>query len=223
MTVSPGLKAGAAWARVTIPDAANREKDDFYPTPPEGTRALLCVEKFDGPIWEPACGDGAIVNVLRDAGYEVIATDLVDRGCGESRIDFLMEHRSLAPDIVTNPPFKYVEAFIAKALELTTGKVAMLARLALLEGAARREMFESTPLARVWVFSRRLAISRSGEVWRSKQGGMVAFAWFVWDHAHKGPPTLGWIEPVHADPVLPRQDFSVADLPILKAIAEAAE
>ena len=28
---------------------------EFYPTPPEATRALLSVEAFDGSIWEPAC------------------------------------------------------------------------------------------------------------------------------------------------------------------------
>lgn len=189
-------KGSAAWVRVTIPDAANREKDDWHPTPPEGTRALLSVEKFDGPIWEPACGDGAISKILEEAGHRVISTDLVNRGYGTPRVDFLMERVSLAPNIVTNPPFKYVEPFIAKALELSTQKVVMLARLALLEGARRKVMFESTPLARVWVFSKRLAIPRSGEVWRSKQGGMVAFAWFVFEHGHEGPPTLGWINPI---------------------------
>ena len=30
---------------------------EFYPTPPEATRALLSVETFEGLIWEPACGD----------------------------------------------------------------------------------------------------------------------------------------------------------------------
>src|SRR5579859_3405497 len=87
-------------------DREQREKDDFYPTPPEGTQALLRVEKFDGPIWEPACGEGAISIVLSGAGYEVINTDLVNRGYGVPRVDFLMETKSLAPNIVTNPPFK---------------------------------------------------------------------------------------------------------------------
>lgn len=40
---------------------------EFYPTPPEATRALLSVESFDGAIWEPACGDGAISEVLKAA------------------------------------------------------------------------------------------------------------------------------------------------------------
>jgi hypothetical protein len=56
------VRAEARLAGVAV-DAENRQRDDFYPTPPEGTRALLSVERFEGPIWEPACGDGAISRV----------------------------------------------------------------------------------------------------------------------------------------------------------------
>ena len=99
----PAPSSGEAWARGISPDKANREKDDFYETPPEATRALLSVESFEGAIWEPACGRGAISKVLEGAGHEVISTDLMDRGYGENRVDFLMEWRPLAPNIVTNP------------------------------------------------------------------------------------------------------------------------
>lgn len=184
------LDQSTKWVRGIIPDAENREKDDFYPTPPEGTEALLSVERFDGPIWEPACGNGAMSEVLKTHGYDVLSTDLVNRGYGNAGVDFLLEKRRL-PNIVTNPPFKLIEPFIEHALSLTTGKVAMLARLALLEGKARQKLFLSTPLARVWVFSKRLHISRAGEP--SKGNGMVAFAWYVWEHGHSGPPSLGWV------------------------------
>ena len=169
---------------------ASQEKDHFYPTPPAGTRALLSVETFDGPIWEPACGEGHMSRVLIDAGYDVHSTDLVDRGYGEPRVDFLMEHRPLAPNIVTNPPFKLGEAFARKALALTTGKVALLCRLSWLEGGERAKLFASAPLARVWVFSTRLGMI-NGEL--ATKGGMVAYAWFVFEHGHEGPPTLGWV------------------------------
>lgn len=173
-------------------DHANREKDDFYPTPPEGTEALLRVETFAGPVWEPACGDGAISRVLAEAGYDVVSTDLVDRGYGENRVDFLMEWTPRAPNIVTNPPFKMVVPFVRKSLDLTTGKVAMLLRLACLEGQERRQIFETSPLARVWVFSRRLQFRRPG--WEDTgAGGMLPFAWFVWEHGHNGKPELGWL------------------------------
>ncbi len=181
-------------ARVTgaAVDRVNREKDDFYPTPPEGTRALLAVERFDGPIWEPACGDGAISKELIAAGYTVESTDLVDRGYGQHGVDFLMEWQPRAPNIITNPPFKMVAPFMRKSLALTTGKVAMLLRLACLEGAERGLIFQRSPLARVWVFSKRLQFVRPG--WEDTgAGGMLPFAWFVWDHAHSGKPELGWI------------------------------
>lgn len=173
-------------------DQANREKDDFYPTPPEGTHGLLMKEQFTGPIWEPACGDGAMARVLEKWGYEVIATDLVDRGYGTPRVEFLMETKPLAPNIVTNPPFKMVTPFIKRALELSTGKVAMLLRLACLEGIERRKIFDNSPLARVWVFSKRLSMKRGGYD-GAETGGMLAFAWFVWEHGYTGKPTLGWI------------------------------
>jgi hypothetical protein len=188
------MSATAAQRFVACGPKELREKDDFYPTPPEGTEALLAVEKFDGPIWEPACGAGDMARVLEAAGHEVIATDLVDRGYGQPRVDFLMEHAALAPNIVTNPPFKMAELFARKAVALATGKIALLARIQFLEGLTRRPMFETTPLARVWVFSWRLPISR-GEVKpiEERTGSMATYAWFVWDHAHTGKPTLGWL------------------------------
>lgn len=175
------------------------EPNDFHPTPPRGTRALLAVERFRGRIWEPACGDGMMSRVLEEARYKVVSTDLVDRGYGEGGVDFLAETRPRAPNIVTNPPFNLINRFVPHALGLTTGKVAMLARLSFLEGSRRRGMFETTPLARVWVFSSRLAIPHNrfrvaGYVNKDDRGGMVPFAWYVWEHGHAGPPTLGWIE-----------------------------
>jgi hypothetical protein len=94
---------------------------DCYDTPPEAVRALLEVEHLPNRIWEPCVGRGAIATVLKDAGHEVIGTDLHDYGVGyPSGIDFLMER--FAPPgivcIVSNPPFMLAQQFIEKALEL---------------------------------------------------------------------------------------------------------
>lgn len=172
-------------------DHKNREKDDFYPTPPRGTQALLSVEKFCGPIWEPACGDGAISRVLEDAGYKVISTDLVDRGYGTARRDFLMECALAAPNVVTNPPFKLATQFMRHAWSLGAQKMAFLLRLTCIEGSERGEFYDASQLARIWAFRSRLTISRSGAPLQN--GSMIAMAWFVWDRAHSGPPTLGWL------------------------------
>jgi hypothetical protein len=180
-------------AQSLVGTSTGRPDDDFYPTPPEATMALLAREKFIGNIWEPACGDGAICEVLLKQGHAVIATDLNYRGYGlQEPVDFLTapEHHT-ATNIITNPPFKYAEEFIHMSLARTTGKVAMLCKLQFLEGAKRRKMFESTPLKTVYVFSKRLSMTRNGE--KMKNSGMIAFAWFVWDHAHEGDATIAWI------------------------------
>lgn len=58
--------------------------DDLYETPDVAVHALLRVEKLPEVIWEPACGPGRIVNVLRTAGHKVYATDLVNYGLDDS-------------------------------------------------------------------------------------------------------------------------------------------
>ena len=131
----------------------------------------------------------------------MVSTDLVARGCGTSGVDFLMERRTLAPNIVTNPPYIISLQFVERALELATGKVAMLLRLSWLESKGRGEFFERRPPARVWVFSERLTINRSTT--EDAGGGMMAFAWFVWDPDHVGPPHVGWINPI-SDPDPPK-------------------
>ena len=182
-------------------DPQNREKDDFYPTHPQATWALLDKEHFDGVIWEPACGDGAISKVLIENGEEVYSSDLVDRGYGDSRVDFLMEYTARAPNIITNPPFRLGQKFVEKSLEITgahknPGKIAMLLKLTFLEGVDRQPFFKSTPLARVHVFSNRVPFKRNGTDGGRSGKGMIAFAWFVWEHGHEGPPVLDWIPPV---------------------------
>src|SRR5690348_11053596 len=102
--------------------ALSDRKDDLYETPDVAVHALLRHEPLPKVIWECACGPGRIVNVLREAGHFVYATDLVDYECpdSESRRDFLLDQ---APGfaigaIVTNPPFKLAGEFVAHALTL---------------------------------------------------------------------------------------------------------
>jgi len=179
-------------AQSIVGTSPGRNLHDFYPTPESATNALLSVEAFTGTIWEPACGDGAISKVLERHGCIVKSSDLVDRGYGDSGIDFLVfPKRDTVNHIVTNPPYSLAQEFIETALLSVTGKVAMLLKLSFLEGEKRRKMFQGTPLARVHVFSKRLTMTRNGEKLRS--GGMIAFAWFVWEHGCTHKPEIDWI------------------------------
>jgi hypothetical protein len=156
----------------------------------------LTVERFTGPVWEPACGDGAISAVLAGTGLDVVSTDLVDRGYGDGGFDFLACKDLAAPEVVTNPPYKLAEKFLHHALDLGARKVAFLLRLAWLEGERRRgTVYSRRPPARVWVMSARPTLWSGSDPNPRDTGGAMAYAWFVWDTAvvDRQTTTLGWL------------------------------
>jgi hypothetical protein len=176
----------------TLKRFADLQGPDFFPTPEWATYALIDSESFEGSIWEAACGDGAMVRVLKKTGCSVEATDLFDRGYGEPGIDFLKSDR-LVDNIVTNPPYNAAEGFVRAGLAQSKRKLALLLRLAFLEGGNRqRTIFAKTPPARVWVFSERITFYPAGAV---RQGsGTTAYAWFVWDKQAASKTTeLKWL------------------------------
>jgi hypothetical protein len=170
-----------------------RDKNDFYPTPPDATQALLDREKFEGMIWEPACGNGALSNVLSKNGYDVFSSDLIDRGFGFYPSDFLKEERVVC-NIVTNPPFNLALEFVEHAKKIAKKKIAFFLKTTFLEGARRQKMFidDRFPLKKVYQFSRRVRLDKNGIPMGCKSG-MIAFAWFVWDKDHCGSATIDWI------------------------------
>ena len=87
-----------------------RRSLDFYPTPPEVTIALMEFLKLDHcKIWECASGNGAMSDVLKMYGHDVIETDL------NTGTDYL-EAKYDVDAIITNPPFNLSAKFIEKAL-----------------------------------------------------------------------------------------------------------
>ena len=130
----------------TIKRFADLEGPDFFPTPAWATHALIDNEAFQGDIWECACGDGAMSEVLKIAGNKIISSDLFDRGYGEPEYDFLDTWRR-APNIITNPPFNAAEGFVRAGLEKADRKFALLLRLAFLEGANRQRTIFSIPIS----------------------------------------------------------------------------
>lgn len=169
-----------------------RESNDFYATPEFATRLLLSKEIFDGVVWEPACGNGAISKVLEGIpNISLISTDLYDRGYGEPNVDFLNVTKDNINHIVTNPPYKLAQPFVEHALKCCNGKVAMLLKLNFLEGQKRKPFLESTPLKWVYVFSKRISFDKGDEI--NKGNGLLAYAWFVWEHGYTGHPQIAWI------------------------------
>ena len=169
-----------------------REKDDFYPTPAALVRPMLDMEKFDGNVWECACGDGAISRFF--PSNTVVSTDLVARGFGGSGVDFLAQTKLLAPNIVTNPPFKLWLPFAKHALALGARKVVLFSRLLTLEGKANSAFMRESKLARVLISAGRVNILPPGAIDKG-HNGTTAYAWYVWERGHKGDPQIKWFEP----------------------------
>jgi hypothetical protein len=175
----------------TLKRIADIDGPDFYPTPRWATHALIENEDFKGDIWECACGDGAMSEVLEKVSGNVRSTDLFDRGFGQSGVDFRSTTEEF-DNIVTNPPFNAAEDFVKAGVRSARNKFALLLRLAFLEGAGRQHsIFNVSPPARVWVFSERITFyPRNAE---RKGSGTTAYAWFVWDKSHQGQTELHWL------------------------------
>ena len=176
----------------TLKRFADLDGPDYFPTPEWATYALLDNEPFEGAIWEPACGDGSMARVLEQSGHSVEASDLFDRGYGQSGIDFLAAEK-IADNIVTNPPYNVAEGFVHAGLSKSRRKLALLLRLAFLEGGNRqRTIFSETAPTSVWVFSERITFYPAGAVRRGS--GTTAYAWFVWDkQALPAATQLKWL------------------------------
>ncbi len=89
-----------------------REVMDYYATSPQALELLLEKEKFNKNVWECACGELHLSNVLKESGYNVKSSDIVDRlhnGTIEI-IDFLNCNEKWDGDIITNPPYKCFSA-----------------------------------------------------------------------------------------------------------------
>ena len=183
------------FAKSGISHTAEREPHDYYATHPKAIHQLLKYETFNENIWECACGEGNLSKVLKDYGYNVFSSDLIDRGYQDEIIDFLESSVKFEGDIITNPPFKYTNEFILKALDSIPmgNKVAMFLKLNYLSGKKRyNEIYSKFPPSKVYVFSGRTACSKNNTPEGFKAGAMD-YAWFIWEKGIITPTNLRWI------------------------------
>ena len=156
---------------------------DLRETPPEATRALIRTGELDKyrVLFEPCAGKGAISRVLKAGGWRVISHDLIHYPGADPDIHpdidfFASRSASYLQAIVTNPPYRWADAFIRHGLKLRV-PVFVLLRLMALEGAGRSDIMEH--LYHVYVGVERLPMMHRPD-WRGnklKQGAMP-FGWF---------------------------------------------
>lgn len=189
----------------------DRAEHDYYATEPKAMDFLLQVESFTGTVWENCCGEGHLSKRMCELGLDVVSTDLIDRGYGTGGVDFFECTKTLANNIVTNPPYAYAQEWVEHSLELLPqgGKLALFLPLTFLESTDRKKMFMRTPPVRVHVFSGRILCGMNGDFYEHDKDGNVvykkdgtpkrmqsakAYAWYVWEvgnYANK--PTIDWL------------------------------
>lgn len=188
---------------------AHDSLDDF-PTPPWATRALLehvlrpamrdAYTFSDVRAWEPACNRGYMLAPLREYFNDPIASDIHDYGLpGMVQHDFLMPYK---PDaffgktvhwIVSNPPFRLAEQFIATASKLANHGFAFLVRTSFIEGVGRyQNLFSKNPPSIVAQFSERVPMVKGR--YDPDASTATSYCWLVWIDGEPGT-RLVWIPP----------------------------
>jgi hypothetical protein len=167
--------SGVTSARI-IGGNGKRHASDFYSTPVECTEALMNVagHLLPGMVWEPACGTGAISNVLKQYGRDVLSTDLEDYGYGFGGNDFLKAERPHGHCIITNPPFTLAADFIAKAASFRM-PFAMLLKSSFWHAERRRGLFYNTGPSHILAMTWRPAF-----VPEKGTASTMDFIWTIW-------------------------------------------
>lgn len=165
-----------------------RDPLDYDPTPPDATRAFLAAEgarmaAIGGPVWENAVGGGHIARVLADEGFDVIGSDIVDRGWPGTRIAPIESWtRAPAAIAVTNPPYNKINGgksggyWLRQTLDLGVRYAAFLLNwdwpAATSNGLG--DLLEARPFSRVYLCRWKIDFRGLGSP-PNRNG------WFVWD------------------------------------------
>ena len=184
------MKAGLMLA---VNPKAEREENDFYATDSFAIKIMadkLKEIEVSNKIWECACGKGHLSKPLIELGYDVLSTDIIDRGYGDTE-NFLTSNRKWSGDIITNPPFKDAPVFIEKAMELLEpgGKAIFLLKIQFLE-TVKRAIVNSDRICCAMNGNFDLYFDKKDDKYK---GGTQCYAWFVFEKGYKEEPVLDFV------------------------------
>jgi hypothetical protein len=141
-----------------------------------------------------AAGQGHLSKALEKYDYNVISTDLIDRGYGTRGVDFFEQTELLAPCILTNPPFRRGIEFLEHAIhDLQCEEYYGFYKLTFLESIKRCAFFDKYPPAEVLVFTKRIQVAINGAPEMFAKSSAACYAWFIWRKGVCEAPKIGWL------------------------------
>lgn len=139
-----------------------RKDSDYYPTPPEVTKSLLLTGLIPKEkLWEPACGEGHMSDVLKQHSNSVLSTDIRETSytSGSLPLDFLSGKspypKGFFQGIVTNPPFSLSTEFLETAMSHEPKVIALLLKSQYWHSKKRSHLFTKFPPAFVFALTYR--------------------------------------------------------------------
>lgn len=151
---------------------------DHFQTPPEAIEYLLpFIPKFCC-VWDPACGNGNIVEAFHHHERQAYGSDILKHCDFLSRCNFRPSNLNpMLPFevIVTNPPYSIKDQWIAECYR-RGDPFALLMPLTALEGRARQSCYKQHGL-QLMVLPRRINFETPNNAGSSS---WFATAWFTW-------------------------------------------
>lgn len=177
-----------------------RHPDDYYVEPAWCNDALFAAVKFEGLVVDPCCGLGRVLDAASSAGLDTFGMDIVSRGADQNHrfriADFLTDELKPGgyPNMAFNPPYKYDEKFLGRAINRSQKLTAALLRAQWANAGARSRWLESLPLRYVLALAPRPSMPPGTviEAGENPGGGRVDYSWFVFERGYTGKPEFGW-------------------------------
>lgn len=201
-------------------DKNHKERDqlDYYATPPEEVLNILdkcSIDFTDCTILDPCAGQGHMMKGIRDyvLKYNIENCSIIG-GDVQVREPLLFNYKTMGPEydfladnyclldchnidwIIMNPPFKTLEPFIIRALEIAKKGVITLARLQALEGQTRYEkVFSNYPPSDIYVYIERINCWKNGV--RPTESSAQAYCWIIWNKSNSIPGESPHLRRIH--------------------------
>ncbi len=179
-----------------------RADGDFYSEPAWTVAVLLHHVPMCGPLHDPCCGIGTVVDTAIIEGFQATGADIVDRAGGRFPTRDFLQDETIYTNLVFNPPYRLTPDFVHHALAHVAhgGHVAALVPLGFLASQRRYPLFNRPEFALALVLSRRPSLppgdllKQCGESIR--HSGSIDYAWVAWQRGRVASYTeIRWAAP----------------------------